>query len=82
MGCQENRPRDTRVYLAEELEPTGETHPDADEFISVELRPVGEVIRDFGSPELSHAFMGTALAFYMRRRASALPKEGNEYEED
>lgn len=58
-----------RVYLAEELEPTGETHPDADELISVELRPADEVIRDFGSEDLSHAFMGAALAFYLRHKA-------------
>lgn len=58
-----------RVFLAEELEPTGETHPDADELISVELRPADEVIRDFGSEDLSHAFMGAALAFYLRHKA-------------
>lgn len=58
------------VFLAQELEFTGETHPDADEFISTELHPVEEVISGFGSPELSHAFMGAALAFYMRYRAA------------
>ena len=56
------------VFLAEELTPTGETHPDRDELISVELRPKDEVIASFGSEEFSHAFMGTALAFYLRNK--------------
>ena len=54
-------------YLAEELEPTGEQHLDRDELISIELRSVKEVIDGFGSEEFSHAFMGAALSFYMRR---------------
>ncbi|MBR0134963.1 MAG: NUDIX hydrolase [Clostridia bacterium] len=56
------------VFLAQELEPTGQTHPDRDELISVELHPIDEVIDSFGSEEYSHAFMGTALAFYLRNR--------------
>ncbi len=53
-------------YLAEELTPCGGQHLDRDELISVELRPVEEVISGFGSEEYSHAFMGAALAFYLR----------------
>ena len=55
-------------FLARELEPTGELEPDPDELISVVLRPIGEVIADFGSEEETHAFMGAALAFYLRDR--------------
>lgn len=56
------------VFLAQELEPTGETHPDRDELITVLTRPIEEVIASFGSEEYSHAFMGTALAFYLRQK--------------
>ena len=56
------------VFLAQELEPTGETHPDRDELISVELHPIGDVIDSFGDTDHSHAFMGTALAFYLRNK--------------
>ena len=56
------------VFLARELEPTGQTHPDSDELIAVQLRPMDEVIASFGSEEFSHAFMGTALAFYLRQK--------------
>ncbi len=54
-------------FLAEDLVPTGEQHLDEDELLNYELHPVAEVLESFGSPEYSHAFMGTALAFYMRR---------------
>lgn len=59
----------SRFYccLATELEPSGKQHLDRDELISVELRPIDEVISGFGSEEYSHAFMGAALAFYLRR---------------
>ena len=57
-------------YLAEELEPTGVQHLDRDELISVFTRPVGEVIEGFGSEEYCHAFMGAALAFYLRNRGN------------
>ena len=53
-------------YLAEELIPTGKQHLDADELLAYELRPIEEVVASFGSPEYSHALMGTALAFYLR----------------
>ncbi len=56
------------VFLAEELRYTGEARPDPDEFIEVKLMPRGEVISSFGQNEMSHAFMGTALALYMRER--------------
>ena len=55
-------------YLAEDLIPTGQQHLDADELLRYELRPIPEVVAAFGSPEFSHALMGTALAFYLRSR--------------
>ena len=55
-------------YLAEELIPTGTQHLDADELLRYERRPIREVLADYGSPEYSHALMGTALAFYLRNR--------------
>lgn len=56
-------------YLAEELVPTGQQHLDADELVAYELRPISRVIAEFGSPEFSHALMGTALALYLGRRS-------------
>ena len=56
------------IYLAEELTQTGVRHLDRDENISVIELPVGEVIENFASVDYSHAFMGTALALYMRYR--------------
>ncbi len=54
------------VFLAEDLEPTGEQHLDDDELVNYTLMPREKVIDSFGSREFSHAFMGTALAFYFR----------------
>lgn len=56
------------IYLAEDLIPTGEQHLDADELLRWELRPIDEVLRNWGSPEYSHALMGTALAFWLLRQ--------------
>ena len=55
-------------YLAEELQATGTQHLDADEVLRYERRPIREVLANYGSPEYSHALMGTALAFYLRTR--------------
>ena len=54
------------VFLAEELVQTGCQHLDADELLKYEELPVEEVIRRFGDGELTHAYMGTALALYFR----------------
>ena len=62
------------VFLAEDLVQTGELHPDEDEFIEVEEMPIAEVIRRFGDNELTHAFMGTALAFYFRHKGGIWQK--------
>ncbi len=56
-------------YLAEELTPTGEQQLDADELLRYSLVPVDEVIAAFGTGEYTHAYMGTALAFYLRRNS-------------
>ena len=52
-------------YLARDLHPTGAQHLDQDELLTYERRPIREVLAGFGSPEYSHALMGTALAFYL-----------------
>ncbi len=54
------------VYLAEDLQPTGEQKLDDDELLTCELKPIDEVIASFGSEEYGHALMGTALMFYLR----------------
>lgn len=54
------------VYLAENLEPTGEQHLDEDELLTYELRPVDEVLASYGGGEYVHALMGTAIALYHR----------------
>ncbi len=53
-------------FLAEDLTPTGEQHLDADEFLNCQLIPVEDVIKGFGTGEMTHAFTGTAIAFYLR----------------
>ncbi len=54
------------IFLAEDMVQTGSQHLDKDEFIMVEEYPIAEVIERFGDEEMTHAFMGTALAMYMR----------------
>ncbi len=55
-------------YLAEDLVDTGKNKPDEDEILSNLRVPVEEVIGAFGNGEYCHAFVGTALALYMRDR--------------
>ena len=55
------------VCLAQDLVPTGVQHLDADEVISYLRVPIKEVIANFCTGEYIHAYMGTALALYMRR---------------
>lgn len=54
------------VCLAEDLTPTNELHLDEDEVLTYETRPIDEVIDSFCEGEYTNAFMGTALALYMR----------------
>lgn len=56
------------VCLAEDLVDTGEQHPDPDEVITYFKVPIREVIRKYCTGEYVHAYMGTALALYMRRQ--------------
>lgn len=60
-------------YLARDLIQTGSVHPDADEVLRWESRPIRQVLADFGSPELSHGLMGTALAFYFQHKEGLKP---------
>jgi len=53
-------------YLAEELTDTGSLSPDDDEILNLMFVPIEDVITSFGSSEYCHAFVGTALALYMR----------------
>ncbi|MDR3337477.1 MAG: NUDIX hydrolase [Treponema sp.] len=54
-------------FLAEELRYMGEQRLDEDEYVDVELLPVGEVIRNMGQPPYVHALMASALMFYLRK---------------
>ena len=54
------------VCLCEDLEDTGTTHTDRDELLVSFERPIREVINDFSTGEYMHAYMGTALALYLR----------------
>lgn len=56
------------ICLAEELIPTGELHPDADEVLKNVLVPFDEVVAEMGTGEYTHMFLGTALLFYLRYR--------------
>ena len=55
-------------YLAEDLVDTGKDNPDEDEILSNLRVPVEEVIGAVGNGEYCHAFVGTALALYMREQ--------------
>lgn len=54
------------VCLAEELTATNEQHLDEDEVLTYVRIPKQKVIESFCTGEYVHAFMGTALALYMR----------------
>lgn len=53
-------------FLAEDMEPTGSQELDGDELLEYELVPIEKVTAEFGSDDMTHAFMGTALAFWFR----------------
>ncbi|MDO4460520.1 MAG: NUDIX hydrolase [Clostridia bacterium] len=55
------------VFLAEDLIQTNEQHLDDDELLTYEELPIKEVVRRYGDEELTHAYMGTALAMYFRK---------------
>ncbi|MDR2494567.1 MAG: NUDIX hydrolase [Spirochaetaceae bacterium] len=53
-------------FLAQDLRARGVQNLDEDEYVDVEIVPVGEVMRGMGSPPYIHALMGSALALYNR----------------
>ena len=63
------------VFLAQDLIQTGSQHLDADELLRYEELPIKEVIQRYGDPELTHAYMGTALAFYFRHKYIESPRD-------
>ena len=54
------------VYLAEDLVQTGVRNLDEDELLEYLEMPIKEVVNNYGNDLLTHAYMGTALAFYLR----------------
>lgn len=54
------------VFLAEDLTQTGSLNLDHDEILNSLELPKEDVFRRFGDDELTNAFMGTALTFYMK----------------
>lgn len=62
-------------FLASELTPTGRQKLDADELVSVFERDKDKVIAEFGGEDMCHAFMGTALAFYLRHMTAGGSEE-------
>ena len=56
------------IFLAEDLVPTNVQHLDDDEVLSCFQLPIQEVIDSYGNSEYTHALMGCALAFYLRKK--------------
>ena len=56
------------VYLAEELIPADGQHLDADELVDCVEIPIDEVVSSLGTGDFCHAFMGAAIALYLRTR--------------
>ena len=56
------------IFLAEDLVQTNEQHLDDDEVLSYFSLPIDEVINSYGNDEYTHALMGCALAFYLRKK--------------
>jgi 8-oxo-dGTP pyrophosphatase MutT (NUDIX family) len=54
-------------FLAEELENTGKSEPDDDEYLETVLVDTDEVMRNMGRPPYIHALMGTALSLYSQK---------------
>ena len=69
------------VFLAEDLVQTKERHLDEDEILDFEEMPIDEVIEKYGNGELTHAYMGTALACYFRHLKSTEPEADEKIDE-
>ncbi|MCR5829613.1 MAG: NUDIX hydrolase [Lachnospiraceae bacterium] len=59
-------------YLAEDINDTGKSETDEDEILNCIYVPIKEVLSSFGNSEYCHAFVGTALALYMREKNGLL----------
>ncbi len=55
-------------YLAEDIVDSGKVNMDEDEILNYFFVPVEEVISSFGNSEYCHAFVGTAIALYLREK--------------
>ena len=70
LGCCNPNPaiyQNTITFvLAEDLTATNVLHTDEDEFVEPVEIPVDEVLKNFGRGEFCNAFVGTALALYLR----------------
>jgi len=53
------------VFLAGNLDDTGNKKPDEDEFVETEIVCAGEVIQGMGKPPYVHALMASALVLYL-----------------
>ncbi len=56
------------IFLAEDLIQTNQQHLDEDEVLNFFSMPIDEVIKKYGNEDFTHALMGCALAFYLRKR--------------
>ncbi len=53
-------------FAAQELEDTGSTSPDEDEYVNTEIMPGTEVFRKMGHGQFIHSLMSTALLLYLQ----------------
>jgi 8-oxo-dGTP pyrophosphatase MutT (NUDIX family) len=58
-------------FLAQDLKRLESQELDEDEYVDVELIPEAEVIQNMGKSPYIHALMGTALAFYLAKKAGS-----------
>ncbi|MDR1748404.1 MAG: NUDIX hydrolase [Spirochaetaceae bacterium] len=59
-------------FAAEELEDTGATSPDEDEYVNTEIMPGSEVFRKMGHGQFIHSLMSTALLLYLQQNPSLI----------
>lgn len=64
------------IFVAEDLKHEDSQDLDPNEFINVELVPAATVIESLGQEPYIHAFMGTALAFYLRENPEIVFQQG------
>ena len=54
------------IFLAQDLQSTGQQHLDEDEFINCIELSKEEVFEGIGTEQFPHAIMSTAMTFYLR----------------